>query len=372
MKKSALKFFEELCCAPGVAGFEREAVRVTRKYVEKYCDEVGTDKLGSLHFTKKGSKRNPVILLPGHVDEIGFIVAGVHTSGYLKFHPLGGWAPHCVLGQRVRIFTSKGALPGVVAAKPPHLMTQEDRDKLVKIKDMFIDICCSNEKEAAEMGVKVGDPIVPDSGFTLVEKTVYKDDKKAGKATLAMCKAFDDRAGLFVAVEVIRRLAEEKIKHPNTVVGAATTMEEVGLRGATTTGYKIRPDVCLTLDVDIAGDVPGIEKHQAPAGVGSGVAICTYDASMIPNQALKDFVIQTAEKEKIPYVLTCVTGGGTDGGIVHKTHEGCPSIYLGVPTRHIHSHVGILDLADLDHLVNLVIALVKKLDAKTVEAFTKV
>jgi putative aminopeptidase FrvX len=372
MKKASLDFFEELCCANGVAGFEREAVLVTKKYVEKYSDELGSDKIGSLHFTKKGSKSNPVILLPGHVDEIGFIVTGIHASGYVKFHPVGGWMPQSLLSQRVRIVTPKGPVSGVISSKPPHLSTAEERDKTPKISDMFIDICCSNEKEAQEMGVLVGQPIVPDAPFTVVEKTVFKKDKKAGKATLAMSKAFDDRVGVFIAAEVVRRLKEEKIQHPNTVVGAATTMEEVGLRGAMTTGYKVHPDLCITLDVDIAGDVPGIEKHQAANGLGNGVSICTYDGSLIPNQLLKEFVIETAKKEKIPYVLTCMAAGGTDGGVVHKTREGCPSIYLGIPTRHIHTHVGILDLADVDHTVDLLIALIKKMDAKTVESFTKI
>ncbi|MFW5870491.1 MAG: peptidase M28, partial [Candidatus Sumerlaeota bacterium] len=168
------------------------------------------------------------------------------------------------------------------------------------------------------------------------------------------------------------RLSEEKIEHPNTVVGAATTQEEVGLRGASTAGYKVRPDVCMSLDVDLAGDCPGIEKHVANSSLGSGVSICTYDKSMIPNQNLKELVIDTAEAEGIKYTLTSTSGGGQDGGAVHKTREGCPTIYLGVPTRHIHSHVGIADLEDMERLVELVIAVTKKLDATTVADLTEV
>jgi hypothetical protein len=190
---------------------------------------------------------------------------------------------------------------------------------------------------------------------------VYKDGKKKGTDTIAIGKAFDDRTGAFVAAEVVRMLAEKKIKHPNTVIGAATTQEEVGLRGARTTAYVVKPDVCLTLEVDIAGDVPGIEPNEAPTKMGAGVALTTYDSSMIPNQGLLDYVIGTAEKAKIPYQLSGMAGGGTDAGAIHMVRAGCPSLVMGVPTRHIHSHVGILSLSDTEAAIKLIVEVVKKL-----------
>jgi putative aminopeptidase FrvX len=370
MRKASLKFLQELCDAPGVPGFEREATLLTKGYIEKSCDEIKTDKLGSMAFIKRGARKAPVVFLPGHADEIGFLVSGIHSSGFLRFQPLGGWPDQVLLSQRVHVVTKKGVLAGVVASKPPHLMKEDERGKLLKKDRMYIDIGCCNKKEVEAMGVRVGDPIVPDSKFTTITKTVYKDGKKKGKATLAMGKAFDDRAGLFVAVEVLRRLAADGIKHPNTVVAAATTMEEVGLRGATTSGYMVNPDVCLAMDVGLAGDVPGIDRTVANTGLGTGVSITCYDGGLIPNQPLKELVIKTAEEEKIPHVLTVLAGGTTDGAAVSKLREGCPSIYFGIPTRHIHSHVGLLDLSDLDACVDLAVAVVKKLDAKTVASFT--
>ncbi|MFW6255173.1 MAG: M42 family metallopeptidase, partial [Candidatus Sumerlaeota bacterium] len=262
--------------------------------------------------------------------------------------------------------------PGLIASKPPHLMSDEEKKKMVSQKDMFIDICCSNADEARAMGVRVGDAVVADSTFSLIEKARYKDGKKSGKATLAMGKAFDNRAGLFIAVEVLRTLAKKEIDHPNTVVAGATTMEELGLRGATTSGYMVEPDVCMALDVGIAGDVPGIEKHQSNTALGSGVSITTYDSGMIPNQALKELVIETAEKENIPHVLTSLGRGTTDAAAVHKTKTGCPSIYLGIPTRHIHSHAGIIDLHDIQACIDLVVAVVQRLDKKTVQSLTEI
>jgi len=368
--QQALRFLEELTNSFGPSGFEKEPARIVKKYMTKYADSMSMDKLGSLMFTKKGAADSPVILLPGHIDEVGFIVSSINKSGFLTFNPLGGWFDQVLLGQRVWIRTEGGMLPGIIASKPPHLLPAEERSKVVVKQKMFIDIGAANEDEAKDMGVRVGNPIVPDSAFSTMTKRVFKDGKKKGTDTLAIGKAFDDRIGTFIACEVIRILAEKGIKHPNTVVGAATTMEEVGLRGARTAAYVAKPDVCLTLEVDIAGDVPGIEPNEAPTKMGAGVALTTYDSSMIPNQGLLDYVIGAAEKAKIPYQLSGMAGGGTDAGAIHMVRAGCPSLVMGVPTRHIHSHVGILSLSDTEAAIKLIVEVVKKLDKKTVEGFT--
>ena len=167
-------------------------------------------------------------------------------------------------------------------------------------------------------------------------------------------------------------MKQEHISHPNTVVGAATVQEEVGLRGARTSAHVVQPDVCITLEVDIAGDVPGIEAHDAPTKMGLGPAILTYDASMIPNQGLKDLLIRTAEECRIPFQFSQMKGGGTDGGAIHVANAGCPTIVLTIPTRHIHSHVGMLSLDDIDNATTLIVEVVKRLDEKTVDSFTAI
>lgn len=343
-----------------------------KNYVGKYSDEMTTDRLGSVLFTKKGRSEAPVILLPGHIDEVGFIVSSVNKLGYLTFNPLGGWFDQVLLGQRVKVRTAKGIVPGIIAAKPPHLLPSEERSKVVKKEKMFIDIGASNEEEAKEMGARIGNPIMPDSSFSTLKKKVYVDGKRKGSDVIAIGKAFDDRIGTFIAAEVVRTLKERKIQHPNTVVGAATTQEEVGLRGARTTAFIVKPDVCLTLEVDIAGDVPGIETNEAPTKMGQGPSITTYDSSMIPNQELLEFVLQTAEKTKIPHQLSQIARGGTDAGIIHISNAGCPSLVIGVPTRHIHAHAGMLSLSDAENAVKLLVEVVKKLDKKKAESFTTV
>lgn len=345
----------------GPSGFERETASIVKEAGKKYSDEVSFDKLGSVVFKKRGKSDSPRILLAGHMDEVGFVVSGIEReSGYLTFSPLGGWFDQVLLGHRVTVRTKKGDVVGIVASKPPHLLSADERDKVVKLDSMFIDIgATSKEVAEKEFGVRIGDPVAPLSEFIEVK----------GK-TVVMGKAFDDRIGTFVGLEVLKRLRVEKIQHPNTVFVAGTVQEEVGLRGAQTVANLINPDVALALEVDIAGDVPGIRPQEAPTRMGKGVSILMFDTSMIPNQALKSFVIETAEKEKIPHQLSMVKGG-TDAGRFHVNATGCPSIVLGVPTRHIHSHSAVADLSDIDSAVRLVVALIKGLDAKTVESFTR-
>ena len=370
--QQAMKLLEDLTNSFGPSGFEREPTRIMKSYVSKFADEVYSDKLGSLMFTKKGTSDTPVVLLPGHVDEVGFIVSSINKQGFLTFNPLGGWFDQVLLGQRVFVRTEKGQVPGVIAAKPPHLLPPAEREKVVNKEKMFIDIGASNEDEAKAMGVRIGNPAIPDSHFSTMEKQIYKDGKRTGKDVIAIGKAFDDRIGAWTAAEVVRTLVEKKIRHPNLVIGAATTQEEVGLRGARTTAFVTKPDVCLTLEVDIAGDVPGIEPSEAPCKMGGGPSVTTYDSSMIPNQGLVDLVIKTADAAKIPYQLSQIARGGTDAGVIHISNAGCPSVVIGVPTRHIHSHVGLFSMADAENGVKLIVEIIKRLDKNTVAALTEI
>jgi putative aminopeptidase FrvX len=378
MEAHALEFLKQMCDGFGPSGFERDVIRIVKEYVTPFADEIRSDKLGSLHFSAKGPKGGPVVLLPGHVDEVGFVISGITPLGFLTFNPLGGWFDQVLLGQRVKVRTAKGLLPGIIAAKPPHILPPEERAKVVTKEKMFIDIGCSNEREAKELGVRIGDPAVPDSAFGTFEKTIFRkpegggEEKNLGRTTLACGKGFDDRIGAFIAAETVRRIKEQGILHPNTVVGAATVQEEVGLRGARTSAALAAPDVCLTLEVDIAGDAPGIESHEAPSKMGLGPSLVTFDGSMIPNQPLKELVIRTAEECHIPLQLSQLRGGGTDAGVIHMHNIGCPSVVISVPTRHIHAHAGILSLEDVDHAIGLVVEVVKRLDAKTVESLTAV
>jgi len=360
MDSSRVERFRALANAFGPSGFEREVAALVKEAMQGVADEVTVDKLGSILFTRRGAEDHPRVLIAGHIDEVGFIVSGITKEGYLKFNPLGGWFSQVLLGQRVIIRTRKGEkLPGVIAAKPPHLLKPEEQKKVVELGDMFIDVGATSKGEVEDMGIRIGDPIVPDSAFTLIRG-----------GGIAMGKAFDDRVGAFIAMEVVRQLKEKGITHPNTVIGASTVQEEVGLRGARTTAHLVEPEVAFIAEVDIAGDVPGIKPEEAPAKLGKGPSLVTMDRTMIPNQPLLEFVMGIAEKEGIPYQLSQVARGGTDGGPIHLNRAGCPTLVIGVPTRHIHSHVSILSLEDVDNAVKLLVAAVKKLDMETVKGFT--
>ena len=366
----SLKFMEELTNSFGPSGFEEEPVRIVRDYVSKFSDRVYYDKLGSLMFEKKGTADSPKVLIPGHIDEVGMIVSSINKHGFLTFNPLGWWFDQVLLSQRVVVRTEKGPIRGVIASKPPHLMPADERTKVVLMNKMFIDIGASNKEEAEAMGARIGNPVVPDSRFSTRKKIVFKDGKKKGEDLIAIGKAFDNRIGAWAAAEVVRRLSEKNIRHPNTAIGAATTLEEVGLRGARTTAHISKPDVCIALDADVAGDVPGIDESEAAAKMGYGPSITTYDSSMIPNQRLLDFLIRIAEKNKIPIQLSQVVAD-TDAGAIHTVGAGCPSVVFGVPARHVHSHVGLFSIADAENCVRLVIEMIKHLDKATVEGFTE-
>jgi putative aminopeptidase FrvX len=364
-------FLEELSNSFGPSGFEKEPTSLLRQYVEKYVDYVSTDGIGSLLFTKKGSSDKPVVFIPAHIDEVGFIVSSVDDLGYLSFNPLGDWFHQVLLGQRVKVKTPQGLVLGIIASKPPHLLSSDDKSKGIPQGRMFIDVGASNSDEVTAMGIRVGNPVVPDSLYSTVSKKVFVDGKRRSSDTVALGKAFDNRSGVFIAAETMRTLREKKIDHPNTVVGAATVQEEVGLRGARTTSYLIKPNVCLTIDCDLAGDVPGIDPKDAPTKIGLGPSVTVYDPSMIPNQGLLELVQDVARRAKIPYQLshTGGEGGETDAGIVHMANAGCPTVVIGVTVRHIHSHVGVMSLKDVENTIRLMVEVVRKLDGDAVKSF---
>jgi endoglucanase len=357
----ALDFLKRVCEAVGPSGFEDDVLRMFHEYAGSFADEVVRDNLGSLVFVKRGSSERPRVLVAGHVDEVGFVVTSITKEGYLTFTPVGGWFDQVLLSQRVIVKTKKGPVVGVIASKPPHLLTPEERQRVVTMDRMFIDVGATSEEEVKALGVRIGDPIAPLSPFTV---------SATGKTVMG--KAFDDRLGAFIAVEALRFLKENGFEHPNTFYAAATVQEEVGLRGAQTVGWAVDHDVAIVTEVDIAGDVPGIDPRDAQAKLGKGPTIVTFDASMIPNQKLKEFVIQVAEEAKIPYQLSVVAKGGTDAGRLHLYKTGRPSIVIGVPTRHIHSHVSIVHLDDLANAVKLVVELAKRLDENTVKSFSSI
>ncbi|MDQ7792842.1 MAG: M42 family metallopeptidase [bacterium] len=319
--------------------------------------EFSTDGLGSLVCRLPGRVERPRIMLAGHMDEIGFMVTHITPEGYVKFQALGGWWDQVMLAQRVIVKTRKGDLPGIIGSRPPHILSLDDRKKMVEKRDMYIDVGAAGEAEAADVfGLRPGDPVIPESSFRLM-----------ANPRLAMAKAWDDRVGCALVVDVMRELAGD---HPNTVYGVGTVQEEVGLRGARASVELVKPDVAFALEVAIAGDTPGIKPEEAQGRLGKGPSILVYDGSLIPNRRLRDLAIETAEADGIPYQFAAMAGGGTDAGAIQFHAGGVPSLVLGVPCRYIHSHTGIVHLDDYDNAVRLLVALVRRLDEPTVAGLT--
>ena len=347
-----LKMMQELTEAPGISGFEEPVRRVMRRYMEP-LSEILTDNLGSIVGRKVGQEGGPKILLAGHMDEIGFMVTRITDEGYLKFQTIGGWWDQVMLAQRVEIYTRQGPVIGVIGSKPPHILSSDERKKVYEKKDMFIDVGAFSREEAQSFGIRPGDPVVPVCPFT-----VMRNPK------LLMTKAWDNRFGCALAIEVMRRLKGQP--HPNVLYAVGNVQEEVGLRGATTTTNLIEPDIGFALDTGIAGDTPGIGPDEAEGKLGKGPVILLYDSSMIPHTGLRDLVIDTAEAQGVPYQFDKVAGGGTDAGRIHIFGAGVPSLVIGVPVRYIHTNAAIMHRDDFDNAVKLLVAVVKRLDAETV------
>ena len=353
MEDSSLELIRELSEASGISGYEREVREIIRRRLAGIT-KIETDRLGSIVCSLKGKSESPRIMLAGHMDEVGFIVGHITDDGFLKFSPVGGWWGHVILAQRVLIKGRKGDFIGITGAKPPHVLEDEERKKLQEPKDMYIDVGATSAEEVKSLGIRPGDPVIPVCPFTVL-----------GTGKTIMGKAFDDRAGCALMIDVMKALAAGG-SHPNTVYAAGTAQEEVGLRGARTSSWVVEPDVGLTMETAIAGDVPGIKKEQAHAKLGRGPAILIKDGSMIPNLKLRDLFIDTAEELNIPYQLDIMDKGGTDSGAIHLHRRGVPSLVIGVPARHIHSHAGVIHREDYAHAVKLVEAVVLRLDAATV------
>lgn len=349
---------KDLTDAKGIAGHEKEARDVMEKYITPYADTVYTDHLGSLIASKKGNSEGPKVMVAGHLDEVGFMVTRIDSDGFIYFQTIGGWWNQVMLAQRVTIMSNDGDITGIIGSKPPHILSAEARNKPVDIKDMFIDIGASSKEEAEKFGVKPGDSVVPYFEFTQM-----KNEK------MLLAKAFDNRIGCAIAIDVLKGLKD--VDHPNTVYGVGTVQEEVGLRGARTSAHMIEPDIAFGVDVGIAGDTPGVSDKEADSKLGDGPQIILYDASMVSHKGLRDLVVKTAEENEIPFQYSSMAGGGTDSGAIHLTHNGVPALSITIATRYIHSNAAMLHRDDFDNAVKLIIEVIKNFDNEQLEAVRK-
>jgi endoglucanase len=325
------------------------------KAVKGLADEITYDNLGSIIAKKIGNPNGPRIMVAGHMDEIGFIVSEITKEGYVKFIPAGGWWGHVVLSQQFTITTRTGkCITAVVGSKPPHILPAEERTKVVDVKDMYMDLGVTSKDEVINLGVQIGDMITP-----------FIESKPLANPKFLLAKAFDNRIGIALAIDVLKNIQSQQ--HENIYYGVGTVQEEVGERGAITASYKIEPDIGIALDVTIAHDFPGGSKETE---LGKGPCLMIYDSSMVGHVGLRHFAQAICDELKIPYQLSYLRAGGTDAGKIHLSKSGCPSIAVCLPCRYLHSHTSIIHEDDYQNAVLLVTELVKRLDRKTVEDIT--
>jgi len=355
-KRDAAALLEKLAIAHGAPGFEKKVREIFRQSVR---GQVSTDGMGNIFHCKKGEKDSPRIMLTAHMDEVGFAVQSITKSGLVKFIPLGGWWSHTLLAQRVRILTGDGReILGVIGSKPVHFLSDAEREKVIKLEDMFIDVGAVNGEEVEkELGIQLGDPIVPESPFA----TLANPD-------LLMCKGFDNRVGMALLIQTMNLLSAKT--HPNTVHGVATVQEEVGVRGATTAGHSVDPHVAIVLEGAPADDLPGMPEEECQARVGKGVQIRLMDPSAIMNRPLVDKAVLVARKKGISFQKAVRRTGATDAKAIHLHGKGVPTVVLGVPARYIHTHNSVIHLGDYLSGLRLAVELIGELDHETVKGFT--
>lgn len=356
MNVETLQLFRTLTELPGAPGNEHAVRKFMRKELEKYADEVVQDRLGSIFGVKRGDESGPTVMVAGHMDEVGFMVTAITDNGMIRFQPLGGWWNQVLLAQRVQIITDNGPVVGVVSSIPPHLLSEEQRNKPMEIKNMLIDVGADDREDAKKMGIKPGQQIVPICPFTPMD-----NPKKI------LAKAWDNRYGCGLAIELLKELKDEKL--PNVLYSGATVQEEVGLRGAQTAATLIQPDIFFALDASPANDMTGDAKEFGHLGKGALVRI--YDRSMVTHRGMREFVLDTAETHGIPYQFFVSPGGGTDAGRVHIANSGVPSAVIGICSRYIHTHASIIHVDDYAAAKQLLIELVKRCDKATVDAIKK-
>ena len=340
----------ELADAPGPSGFEEAVRAVMVRELKPLSDTLSYDGVGSVIAKQGGS--GPKIMLDAHMDELGGVVRRVTPNGYLSMQMLGGWLDQALPDQRWIIIGKNGPVHAVTGIRDVHVVPADERTKVYPRDSLYLDVGARNAAEVAALGLSPGDPVVPDSPFVALPGGRY------------LGKAWDDRVGLAVVIEALRRLRAGG--HPNQLYVVATVQEEVGLRGARTAADLIKPDIGIAIEGGIAGDSPGRNPEETQAVLGGGPGLFLYDSSTLPNRKFVALLDATAAAARIPLQHDLVQGYGDDSAAIQATNGGVPTVNIVVPTRYTHAHNGIIDRADFDRTVDLVVALIQRLDAPQV------
>jgi putative aminopeptidase FrvX len=337
-----IKLLAEICETPGAPGYEQPIREVVLRELKSLGVKVSIDNMGNVTAFKKG-KNNKKVMIGAHMDEISFIVSHIDEKGFLHFHPLGGFDPKTLTAQRV-IVHGKKDLVGVMGSKPIHVMTAEERNKVPKITDYFIDL---------GMDVKEVKKIVS------IGNVVTRERKLIEMGDCVNCKSIDNRVSVFILIETLRQLKTV----PYDIYGVFTVQEEVGIRGANVSALQIQPDFGFGLDTTIAYDVPGALAQEMVTKLGDGTAIKIMDSSTICDYRMVDYMKKTADKYKIKWQPEILPAGGTDtAGIQRMSAGGSIAGAVSIPTRHIHQVIETANKKDIEGSISLLKHCLEDLD----------
>jgi len=337
-----IKLLKKICETAGAPGFENEIRNIVLDLVKPHVDDIQIDNLGNLIAIKRGTasdEKRKRIMAAAHMDEIGFIVTHIEEGGFVRFHTLGGFDPKTLTAQRVKIHGKK-VIHGVMGTKPIHVMAPEERSKMPKTTDYFIDT--GMKKEELEKIIEVGNPITWERELLEMGDCVN-------------CKSIDNRVSVFILAEALKNIEEIE----NDFYAVFTVQEEVGLRGANVSAHSINPDFGIGLDTTIAYDVPGAQAHEKITELGKGAAIKIMDGSVICDSRMVEYLKQVAKKMKIEWQAEVLPAGGTDtAGLQRMGKNGAISGAISVPTRHLHQVIEMANKEDIQDCINLLVAAV--------------
>jgi putative aminopeptidase FrvX len=353
MSDRMLDLLARLDAIPGVSGDERLVAEAVTEELDGAYDEHESDVLGNHYYVRKGAEGGPTVMLCAHMDELGFIVQHVEDEGFVRMAPIGYHDDRMVVDQHLVIHGDNGPVLGISGAKPAHLLEAEERNKPFKLTELAIDVGTTSREETEKLGVRVGHLV-----------TFAREGALLNGSRVFTGKAVDDRAGCAVMIEAMRRLTPSAA----TVVGVAAVQEELGIRGAGPAGFRVQPDVALAIDVTLCGDMPGVDFSRAPIRLGGGPAIKYFDwapdaliGNAVPRR-LTDRLEQAADGAGITYQREVLMGGATDAWAISLSGRGVLSGCISLPSRYIHSAVGVVHLDDLEGAVGLILAFIDGVD----------
>ncbi len=354
---NSIELIEKLSNANGISGFEDEVLTVVRNEIDNKLD-IKEDSMRNLYlYPKNFDPKKPVLMLDSHSDEVGFMVKSINKNGSLKFVSIGGWSDQNIPAHKVRIKNKDGDyIKGVVASKPPHFMDEDEKDKLIKLKQMIIDVGSVSKKETLEeYKIEVGAPIIPDVKFE------YDQNNE-----IMMGKAFDNRLGTALVIELLLNLGDQDFDF--NLVGSLSAQEEVGTRGAEVTSRKIKPDLAIAFEGTPADD-NFRDQYDAQSALKKGGQIRHRDISIIANPRFVNFARNIAKENKIEFQDAVRTGGGNDGAKISLSNYSVPTIVIGVPVRYAHTHYGISSFEDYQNTLKWAEEIIINLNTELINNF---